>query len=249
MTERHNHSMTSRQDALRGPVANRGPGAQARARCLSPVSQFTTSDTRLDLCRFNGLSVPLMSHTKKHVKRLLGYCRVSTEAQDLGRQRQALRAYGCKLVFEDKASGKSLAGRPQLARVLEELRPGDTLVLAEWDRATRSMWDGLHIVKQVLDAGSTIKVLDFPSLDLATPEGRGFLAMFSAMAERERTRIIERTREGRRLAMRNGVKMGPPFKLTEHQRRLAAKRMAAGESTRLIARDFNVSHNTIARLR
>jgi hypothetical protein len=43
-------------------------------------------------------------------------------------------------------------------------------VLAEWDRATRSMWDGLHIVKQVLDAGATIKVLDFPSLDLATPE-------------------------------------------------------------------------------
>jgi transposase len=49
--------------------------------------------------------------------------------------------------------------------------------------------------------------------------------------------------------MRNGVKMGPPFKLTEHQRRLAGKRMAAGESTRQIARDFAVSHNTIARLR
>lgn len=106
-----------------------------------------------------------------------------------------------------------------------------------------------HIVKQVLDAGATIKVLDFPSLDLATPEGRGFLAMFSAMAERERTRIIERTREGRRLAMRNGAKMGPPFKLTEHQRQLALKRMVAGESTRQIARDFAVSHNTIARLR
>jgi DNA-binding NarL/FixJ family response regulator len=51
------------------------------------------------------------------------------------------------------------------------------------------------------------------------------------------------------LAMRNGVKMGPRFKLTEHQRGLVAKRMAAGESTRQIARDFNVSHNTIARLR
>jgi DNA-binding NarL/FixJ family response regulator len=49
--------------------------------------------------------------------------------------------------------------------------------------------------------------------------------------------------------MRNGVKMGPPFKLTEHQRRLAIKRMAAGETTRQIARDYNVSHNTIARLR
>ena len=52
--------------------------------------------------------------------------------------------------------------------------PGDVLVLAEWDRATRSMWDGLQIVKQVLDAGATIRVLDFPSLDLTTPESRGF---------------------------------------------------------------------------
>jgi DNA invertase Pin-like site-specific DNA recombinase len=190
-----------------------------------------------------------MSSKLKRAGRRLGYARVSTETQDLNRQRQALRAKGCKLIFEDKASGKSLAGRPQLAKVLVELRPGDCLLLAEWDRATRSMWDGLHIVKAVLEAGATIKVLDFPSLDLATPEGRGFIAMFSAMAERERARIIERTREGRRLAMRNGVKMGPPFKLTEHQRQLAAKRMAAGESTRQIARDFNVSHNTISRLR
>jgi DNA invertase Pin-like site-specific DNA recombinase len=190
-----------------------------------------------------------MSHTTKRPKRLVGYARVSTEAQDLNRQRQALRARGCKLIFEDKASGKSLSGRPELTKALDELQPGDCLVLAEWDRATRSMWDGLHIVKHVLDAHATIRVLDFPSLDLATPEGRGFLAMFSAMAERERERIIQRTKEGRRLAMRNGVKMGPRFKLTEHQRTLAAKRMAAGESTRHIARDFNVSHNTIARLR
>jgi DNA invertase Pin-like site-specific DNA recombinase len=190
-----------------------------------------------------------MSHTKNRTGRRLGYCRVSTEAQDLTRQRQALKGVGCRLIFEDKASGKTLVGRPELARALDALRPGDCLVLAEWDRATRSMWDGLHIVKHVLDAGATIKVLDFPSLDLATPEGRGFLAMFSAMAERERARIIERTKEGLRLAMRNGVKMGRPSKLTGHQRQLAVRRMAGGESTREIARDFNVSHNTIARLR
>jgi DNA invertase Pin-like site-specific DNA recombinase len=161
---------------------------------------------------FNELCVSLMSHTMKRPKRLIGYGRVSTEAQDLG-QRQDLKAIGCKLLFEDRASGKSFAGRPPLAQALDELQPGDCLVLAEWDRATRSMWDGLHIVKRALEAGATIRVLDFPSLDLATPEGRGFLASFSAMAERERERIIQRTKEGRRLAMRNGVKMGPPFQI------------------------------------
>ena len=55
--------------------------------------------------------------------------------------------------------------------------------------------------------------------------------------------------KGRRLAIRNGVKMGLRFKLTEHQSGLAAKRMAAGESTRHFARDFNMSYNTIARQR
>jgi DNA invertase Pin-like site-specific DNA recombinase len=60
---------------------------------------------------------------------------------------------------------------------------------------------------------------------------------------------VQRTKEGRRLAIRNGVKMGLRFKLTEHQSGLAAKRMAAGESTRHFARDFNMSYNTIARQR
>ena len=63
------------------------------------------------------------------------------------------------------------------------------------------MWDGLQIVKEVIDAGASIRVLDFPSLDLGTPEVRGFLALFSAMVERERERIIKRTHEGRGLAI------------------------------------------------
>jgi DNA invertase Pin-like site-specific DNA recombinase len=67
----------------------------------------------------------------------------------------------------------------------------------------------LQIVKQVLDAGATIRVLDFPSLDLTTPEGRGFLALFSAMAERERIRIVKRTQEGRRLAIESWQAHGP----------------------------------------
>ena len=111
--------------------------------------------------------------------------------------------------------------------------------MAEWDRATQSLWDGLRIVKRVLDAGATIRVLDFPSLDLTTPEGRGFRALFSAMAERERMRIVKRTQEGRRLAVEAGKRMGRKPKLTAH-------RLANGESTRDVAKDFAVHHATIA---
>ena len=186
---------------------------------------------------------------KKPIGRLIGYARVSTTQQDLTRQVRALKAERCSAVFTDVASGKNLAGRPELERAIAELAPDDCLVLAEWDRCTRSMWDGLQIVKEILDAGATIRVLDFPSLDLGTPEGRGFLAMFSAMAERERMRIVKRTHEGRRRAIERGVRMGRRPKLTSHQRARVAARLAAGETTREIARDLGVSHSTIARVR
>ena len=93
---------------------------------------------------------------------------------------------------------------------LATLAPGDCLVLAEWDRATRSMWDGLHIVKDVLDAGATIRVLYFPSLDLTTPEGRGFLAMFSAMAERERAASSRAPRKAAELPCAMASRWGRP---------------------------------------
>jgi DNA invertase Pin-like site-specific DNA recombinase len=191
-----------------------------------------------------------MSRKSRTPKTLVGYARVSTAQQDLTRQVRALKAARCGEIFTDSASGKSRAGRPNLDRAIARLTQGDELVLAEWDRCTRSMWDGLQIVKEVLEAGATIRVLDFPSLDLSTPEGRGFLAMFSAMAERERERIVKRTHEGRRIAMQRGVKMGRQPKLTAYQREAAAKRLSAGvETTREIARDYNVHHSTIARLR
>ena len=90
----------------------------------------------------------------------------------------------------------------------QELDTGDELVIAEWDRATRSMWDGLQIIKAVIDAGASIKVLDRSYIDLETPMGRGFMAMMSAMAEDERLRIIKRTHEGRKIAQAKGVRMG-----------------------------------------
>jgi hypothetical protein len=158
-----------------------------------------------------------MSRKTKPEKELLGYGRVSTQQQDGARQKAALRRYGCKTIYFDTASGKSMAGRPDLARVLDRLDSGKELVIAEWDRATRSMWDGLQIIKAVIDAGATITVLDRSYIDLTTPMGRGFMAMMSAMAEDERLRIIKRTHEGRQIARAKGVRMGRKPKLTPHQ--------------------------------
>ena len=110
------------------------------------------------------------------------------------------------------------------------------------------MWDGLQIIKAVIDAGAAIKVLDRNYIDLATPMGRGFMAIMSAMAEDERLRIIKRTHEGRKLAQAKGVRMGRKPKLTMHQQQEARRRIAKGETTRDLAKSYRVSVSTISRL-
>jgi DNA invertase Pin-like site-specific DNA recombinase len=90
---------------------------------------------------------------------------VSTQQQDLARQLKALKRAGCSRVYSDTASGKTLAGRAELAAALDVLDRGDELVIAEWDRATRS------IIKSVIDTGAVIKVLDRSYIDLTTPMG------------------------------------------------------------------------------
>ena len=164
------------------------------------------------------------------------------------RQIRALKAERCDEILKDTASGKSLAGRPQLRKALDSLAPGDELVIAEWDRATRSMWDGLQILKEIIDAGATIRVLDRSYIDLTSPIGRGFMAFISAMAEDERLRIIKRTHEGRAIARENGVKMGPKFRLNGVQRAEARQRLANGEPADHLAKVYGVSRATIYRV-
>ena len=172
----------------------------------------------------------------------------STESQDLTRQLKALKRARVRSGFFRKASGKSMAGRPALADALAELDEGDELVIAEWDRATRSMWDGLQIIKTVIDAEASIRVLDRNYIDLTTPMGRGFMAMLSALAEDERLRIMKRTHEGRHAARGKGVKMGRKPILTPHQAEEARGRLAEGATTRELAKSYGVSRSTISRL-
>jgi DNA invertase Pin-like site-specific DNA recombinase len=74
---------------------------------------------------------------------------VSSVSQNLDRQIAALRAERCDEIFREKASGKDTKGRPQLEKAIDALGTGDVLVLAEWDRCTRSMTDGIAIIERV----------------------------------------------------------------------------------------------------
>lgn len=179
---------------------------------------------------------------------LVGYARVSSTRQNLDRQMGALRAQRCEKIFAEKASGKSLKDRPQLEKAIDQLGTGDILVLAEWDRATRSMIDGITIMQRVHARGAFVRVLDKPHLDLTTPIGRGFLAFLSALAEDERERIRNRAQDGMRAARARGVHCGRKPKLSDHQRKVALDRMANGEGCRTIAKDMGVAHTTVARV-
>jgi DNA invertase Pin-like site-specific DNA recombinase len=200
------------------------------------------------IARRSGLQRPAPRSRPGSSPRRIGYARVSTKAQELERQIRALKAERCDEIFKDTASGKSLAGRPQLRKALDSLAPSDELVIAEWDRATRSMWDGLQILKEIIDTEATIRVLDRAYIDLTSPIGRGFMAFISAMAEDERLRIIKRTHEGRAIARENGVKMGRKFRLNDVQRTEARQRLANGEAASHLARVYGVSRATIYRV-
>ena len=179
----------------------------------------------------------------------IGYARVSDKQQHLDRQIAALKKAGCKKIFYEKQSGKSTHNRPELERAIQALSPTDVLMLAEWDRATRSMTDGIRIMERVHERFAAIKVLDRTWLDLTTPIGKGILAFLSALAEDERERINRRSTAGRKEAKAKGVKFGPKFKLTTHQQREALEMLEAGKSLRAVGRTFNVDASTIQRLK
>jgi DNA invertase Pin-like site-specific DNA recombinase len=182
------------------------------------------------------------------MSRKIGYARVSSLSQNLERQIAALRAEGCDRIYKEKVSGRSTRNRPQLEKAIDMLGTGDVLVVAEWDRATRSMMDGIAIIERVQNRGCLIKVLDKPHLDLTSTLGKGIMAFLSAIAQDERERIVKRAAEGTRIARANGVKFGRKRALNDHQQTEARARIAAGESTRKVAKSYNVSHATISRL-
>jgi DNA invertase Pin-like site-specific DNA recombinase len=175
----------------------------------------------------------------------IGYARVSSLDQNLDRQIAALRAEGCDAIYREKVSGKSIKNRPEIEKAIDHLGIGETFVVAEWDRATRSMMDGIELIERINRRGSLLKVLDKPHLDLTTPIGRGIIAFLSAMAEDERLRILKRCSEGLAIAKARGTKLGRKPKLSKHQREEARRRIEAGESARSIARILGVHHATV----
>ncbi|MFK0207208.1 recombinase family protein [Agrobacterium sp. NPDC090283] len=179
--------------------------------------------------------------------RFIGYARVSTEAQDLAYQIDRLTKAGCTEIFHEKRSGKNRDNRPELARLLASLQPGDVMLATATDRVARDPLDLVTILKTVKDAGAGLRLLDEPFID-TTSEMADLIAFLVGWAARwQRRRILENTTQGREAARQRGVKFGRPCKLGPLERKIIAERRANGETFGRIARAFGVSESTIHR--
>ena len=177
---------------------------------------------------------------------LIGYARVSTDAQDLSHQRDMLAAAGCSRIFAEKITG-TRRDRPELARMLDHLRAGDVVIVTALDRLARSTRDLLEIAEQLQAKGAGLRSLGEPWADTTTPAGRMVLTVFAGIAEFERELIRERTRRGREAAKRRGVKFGPPARLSAAQLDHARELIGEGRPVSEIARLLGVHRATLYR--
>jgi DNA invertase Pin-like site-specific DNA recombinase len=177
---------------------------------------------------------------------IYGYARVSTDGQTLASQDAQLHAAGCAKVYSEKASG-ARTDRPELAKLLKRLEPGDVLMVTRLDRLARSTRDLLNILDTVAKAGAGFKSLADAWADTTTAHGRLMLTVLGGLAEFEAL-IIARTGDGRVRAKARGVRFGRPPALTSHQRQEAIQRLAEGATQADLARTYGVSQATISRL-
>lgn len=145
-----------------------------------------------------------------------GYARVSTLAQDLDVQIQALQAEGCEVIYKEKFTGTK-TDRPEFNKVLEALQEGDTLVVTKLDRFARSAVEGIQTVKALFARGIKVHILNMGLVE-NTPTGRLIFNILSSFAEFERDMIVERTQEGKALAkQRDNFREGRPRKHSKQQ--------------------------------
>ncbi len=153
----------------------------------------------------------MITHSEKTTGLRIGYARVSTHEQSLDSQIDSLKQAGCQRIYCDKVSG-SKADRPELDRLRESLRSGDTLVVWRLDRLGRSLRDLIDWVEWLEEMGVTLHSLN-EQINTDHHTGKLMSHLFAALAEFERDLIRERTLAGLAAARARGRLGGRKAKL------------------------------------
>jgi DNA invertase Pin-like site-specific DNA recombinase len=178
---------------------------------------------------------------------LIGYARVSTQDQETAAQIAALKIAGCELIFQERASGGRW-DRPELHRLLGQLRKDDVLVVWKLDRLSRSLKDVLSLMEKIAQAQAGFRSLT-EAIDTTSAGGRMMMQIVASFAEFERAMLRERTRIGLDEARKQGRLGGRRHKLRPDQQEEIVSLVNTGQKTAAAAaRLFNVHPATVSRL-
>jgi putative DNA-invertase from lambdoid prophage Rac len=180
------------------------------------------------------------------------YGRVSTKDQTTENQRLEIERAGYEVDYwfaDEGVSGKTPAAqRPEFARLLIQIRNGETLVVSKLDRLGRDALDVGGTIKALASRKIHVIVLQLGKLDLTSTTGKMMLTMLAAVAEMERDLLVERTQAGLARAKQQGKTLGRPTKTTEAQRKDIIARHQAGATISALAKQYGVSRLSIARI-
>jgi putative DNA-invertase from lambdoid prophage Rac len=180
---------------------------------------------------------------------IFGYGRVSTKEQTTENQRREIEAAGYTISYwyaDGGVLGKvSATQRPQFAKMLSQIRDGETLVATKLDRLGRDAQDIGTTIKALAARRIEVVILQLGKLDLTSAAGKLMLNMLSAVAEMERNLLVERTQFGLTRAKAEGKTLGRLFSTTEEQRAVMARQHQAGESISALARTFGISRASV----
>ena len=136
----------------------------------------------------------------------IGYIRVSTQEQNTVRQEVMMESLGVEELYIDRASGKNTQ-RPELQKMLDYVRRGDTVIVESISHFARNTRDLLELVERLTEKGVEF-VSQKEAIDTSTPTGKFMLTVFGAVAELEREYILQRQREGIDIAKAQGKYSG-----------------------------------------
>ena len=175
----------------------------------------------------------------------IGYIRVSTQEQNTMRQEALMEALGVDEVYIDRMSGKN-TNRPELQKMMEYVRKGDTVIVESISRFARNTRDLLELVEQL-----TAKGVEFVSkkeaIDTTTPTGKFMLTVFGAVAELEREYILQRQREGIAIAREQGKYKGRKPIVAPEFEQVTAKWRSGAITAAEAMRTLHVSKSTFYR--
>lgn len=178
----------------------------------------------------------------------VAYIRVSTVEQNEARQLEAMQGKGIEKYFTEKVSGKN-TDRPQLQKMLDYVREGDTVYIHDFSRLARSTKDLLEIVELLNNKGVTL-ISNKENIDTSTPTGKLMLTMIGAIAEFERANLLERQKEGIEIAKRQGKYKGGQVKAIDDTifNKFYEKYKSREITKTELAEALNISRPTLNRL-